>query len=256
MRAHSFSAGLLFSTLLLAAAFAARADEGSAAAAPDAASIKVSMLKALNLDESAQIQYQDEQGKSLDDMGFFAEVAHGKSFGARKSKEGGILKATLYLESKEQAQAASKSDPYTVKPGQTFPAYRLRQLAGGSVGSKQFAGHTTLLNFYFAECGPCRGEIAELNALAASHPEMKFLAVTFDSAGDARKFVKETKFEWNIAADAVSFINKIGIKSYPTFALIGADGKLLAIKQRANIGDEEGRVEKWVDSLLPGSKVE
>lgn len=252
MRLDSLSRRLLLSALIASAVLPAYAEDSITPATetktetrPDISGVKSSMLQAMHIDESAQIAYQDEQGATMDETGFFTKVANGQSFGVIKKKEGGVLHAVFHLETKEQA-AESKPDVYKLKSGDAFPTFHLKQLAGGKIGNAQLAGHATLVNFYFAECGPCRAEVKELNALVASHPKMKFLALTFDPAADAKTFVKQTGFAWNIAPDATPLINQLGIKTYPSFALIDAHGKLVAIKQRHDIGENEGDLDKWL----------
>ncbi|GAB3278747.1 hypothetical protein GCM10027449_18990 [Sinomonas notoginsengisoli] len=62
---------------------------------------------------------------------------------------------------------------------------------GTAVSSKDFAGHVTVLNFWFAACAPCRVEAPELESL---HSEFKPQGVAFygvnlrDEKGTAEAF--------------------------------------------------------------------
>jgi thiol-disulfide isomerase/thioredoxin len=259
MRPTSLPVKLLFSALFAISLAQAHAEDAPTAvetAKPDTAAQKAGILKALGLEDATQITYLDEQGKPLDESSFFGQVAQGKSFGANKSKVGDDVKATFRLESKDEADKA-KQVSYKVKPGGTFPAFHLNQLGGGSADKKQFAGHPTLINFYFAECAPCRQEVPDLNALTAKYPDMKFLAVTYDQVGESRKFVQDTKFNWAIAPNASAFIKQVGIKWYPSFALIDKNGKLVAIKTHAEIeGSDDHNVAAWVEHMQASAKLQ
>lgn len=70
---------------------------------------------------------------------------------------------------------------------------------GTKVSSKDFAGHVTVLNFWFAACAPCRLEAPELEAL---HTEFKPQGVAFygvnlrDEQGTAQAFEQSFKLTY------------------------------------------------------------
>jgi len=258
--------------LLLATAFACAASsgdvktgaEGAAVSIPvDAAADRKAKVAAnakairdmLELDKAGKINYLDERGVKMSEDMFFEHVTDGQSFAAEKVKDadGGTIE-TLRLHSKEQQAQSIQPATYRIKPGEKFPSFRLDQLAGGKVDSKQLAGHFALVNFYFAQCGPCRREIPDLNALATAHKDMKFVALTFDSKDDARQFVSDTQFAWPIAPDANSFIQEIGVKAYPAFALLDPKGIVVAMATHSEIERQDGSVGKWLARWVPAPK--
>ncbi len=215
------------------------------------------MLELDKVEKAGKINYLDERGVKISEDAFFEHVTDGQSFAAEKIKDAaGASVETLQLHTKEQQAQSSKPATYNIKPGEKFPGFRLDQLAGGKFDSKQLAGHYALVNFYFAECAPCRKEIPDLNALATAHGDMKFLALTFDSKDDARQFVSDTQFAWPIAPDANTFIRKIGVQAYPAFALLDPKGVVVAMATHSEIERQDGDVGKWVGRLIPAPKAE
>ncbi|HEY8025805.1 MAG TPA: TlpA disulfide reductase family protein [Burkholderiaceae bacterium] len=211
----------------------------------------------MDLDKAGKIIYQDERGKVMGEEVFFESVSDGQAFSAEKvTGAGGNTVETLKLQTKEQQAQNNKAATYKIKPGEKFPAFRLDQLSGGKLDSKQLAGHYALVNFYFAQCAPCRKEIPDLNALAAARKDMKFVALTFDSKSEARQFVSDTNFEWPIAADANNFIGKIGVKAYPAFALLDPHGVVIAMATHSEISRMDGQVGDWVNRLNPVAPVQ
>ena len=102
---------------------------------------------------------------------------------------------------------------------------------------------------------PCILEVGPINGYAAQHPEMNFLAVTFDEPEVAREFVARYKFRWRVVPDARDLIDRVRVKHYPTMALFDANGRLLGTK-RGGVRDEleaatvAPQLARWVDGLL------
>jgi thiol-disulfide isomerase/thioredoxin len=111
-----------------------------------------------------------------------------------------------------------------------------------------------VLNFYFAECLPCIAEIPHLNAFARANHAVEFLAVTYDSAAKARAFVAKRGLTWPVVADAKRYTTKIGVPSYPTFALVSTSGKLIAVRgglPPSDVGYQtDSTLENWVRTSL------
>jgi cytochrome oxidase Cu insertion factor (SCO1/SenC/PrrC family) len=147
------------------------------------------------------------------------------------------------------------SCPSPYAPVTGMPAFDLRDLAGKRVTSAALKDKPTLINFYFAQCIPCILEVGPINGYAKDHPEMNFLAVTFDEAAVAREFVARFKFRWRVVPDARDFIDRMKVKQYPMMALFDANGRLLGTR-RGGVRDEleaatvAPQLARWVDGLL------
>jgi thiol-disulfide isomerase/thioredoxin len=182
------------------------------------------VLKALKVDESSRVVYQDEAGHPITADEFAKLVASGGTFTVAKTLgHDAATDVTFKLMSKE-ALAAAKAPATRIKQGDQFPPFRLTRLDGVQVDNKALEGKYTLINFYFATCAPCIKEIPELNAIAKKHPDINFLAFTFDSAADSKRFVAERGFTWPLVAEARPLTETVGVKGYPTFALLDPKG--------------------------------
>jgi cytochrome oxidase Cu insertion factor (SCO1/SenC/PrrC family) len=145
--------------------------------------------------------------------------------------------------------------PAPYPPITELPKFALRDLAGKRVTDASLRGKPTLISFYFAQCVPCILEVGPLNGYAAKHPEMNFLAVTFDEPEVARAFVARYKFAWRVLPDARDFVDRVRVKNYPTMALFDANGRLLGTRrggardelEAANVAPQ---LTRWVDGLL------
>jgi len=147
------------------------------------------------------------------------------------------------------------SCPSPYAPVTDMPPFEMRDLAGKPVTSAALKGKPTLINFYFAQCVPCILEVGPINSYAAKHPEMNFLAVTFDEAPVARAFVDRYKFRWRVVPEARDFIDRMKVKQYPMMALFDASGRLLGTRRGGAADELEAanvapQLARWVDGLL------
>jgi thiol-disulfide isomerase/thioredoxin len=112
----------------------------------------------------------------------------------------------------------------------------------------------SLINFYFAQCGPCIKEVPDLNALAKSRGDMNFIGVTFDTADETRQFAADTKFNWTLLPASIKLINELGVRAYPTFALVDPKGALVAISVHDAIIEKDKSIAAWVERTAPRAK--
>jgi len=168
-----------------------------------------------------------------------------------RAVDGSAVTMTVRVRGRERCPS-----PYA--PLVTMPPFDLKDLNGKPVSSAGLRGKTTLVSFFFSTCVPCILEVQPLNRLAAAHPHMNFLAVTFDETDEARAFVKRYGVRWRVVADAQDFVERMRVKQFPMLALFDADGRLLGTRT-GGVNDEleaasvEPRVKRWMDSLLQKS---
>ena len=195
--------------------------------------------------EARKITFLDMDGKAVTEEQFMALPG---SFNIEKHKnaDGTVDMVLRRNDPNEKPKLAAA--PVALKVGDTLPAFALKGLDGQVVNSKSLRGRYSVLSFYFAECGPCIHEVPQLNALAKAHPEMGFLALTFDSKGDAKAFVRERKLEWPVAAEADIYIKTLKVKSYPLLLVVGPDAKVVAM--RTGLNEQAPQILPWVDGVL------
>jgi len=222
------------------------------AAKPDPRAAK--FIESMQLKPGTRMSYFDEKGRAIGFDAFFSQVMRGRRFGIEHDDKA----ATIRLEpiappsAEKVAPAPERPNPRLLRAGEAFPAFDLRSTSGQRISSASLRGKPVLVNFFFAECTPCIAEIPVMNAYARTHPGMKLLAATFDEAPVAKDFVAKRKLQWPVVSGAQELANRVGVTSYPTFALVGADGRVLGIAHSAVIGGADHKLDvaelaAWVD---------
>jgi len=228
--------------LLLSVAVAAFAADTSP---PNASLIEKSLRDAMEIPAGTPVEFQGEDGKSMSADAFAAQMtAPGFSAVADKSQPGKMI---LRLQ---------REKPKAPEPGPShLPAMDLVDLSGRRVRNADLAGRPTLLSFYFATCVPCIKEVPALNAYRKAHPDLNYLAVTFDSAAEAKQFVADRGLGWPVVANARSFIDAASVRGFPTYMLVGPDGRILGRESGLTFNVSEAipgmaALEKFVMGLL------
>jgi len=194
--------------------------------------------------------YQDQDGKPISAEEFDKQVKAGQPFYvAKKPRKDGPAVVTFHLTTKDKLRAMEPPPP-KVKKGDRFPEFRLARLDGTLVDNKSLEGRYTLVSFYFEDCAPCVKKIPELNAFAQSRNDVNILAVTFDTADQAKRFVAERKFNWPVVADARKLISAAGVRVYPSMALIDPQGRLVEITVGEKGAAGEGSISAWLDKKI------
>ena len=162
----------------------------------------------------------------------------------------------LTLMSAAESAASEALEELAVAPGGQMPALSLPDLAGLVSNYEDFGDKPLLISFYFSHCRPCIEEIPELNQFARENGQVAVVAITFDSADEARAFADKHGFDWRIIPDAQDFIDEVGVKMYPAMALVSANGILIATKLGESTTNadgskvESGWLKAWVDQAL------
>jgi peroxiredoxin len=235
--------------LSLCSAHGAMAADPEPAPALDSAEVK--FRSEMGLDKAHSVEYRDAKGGKIS----FAEYQKLRpdypAATTQKTKSGDQTYAVVKLLT-EVPKMFTPS--YKVKLGSEFPDFKLPASDDSEVDNASLRGRYTLLSFYFAECAPCIKEVPMLNAFAENHKDITSLAITFDSADDTRAFVKKTQFAWRTVANARSLINKVGVKVFPTLALLDPKGVLIAIGTQRDTGNKTDALEKWVEKSIAANK--
>ena len=107
--------------------------------------------------------------------------------------------------------------------------------AGGDVDSSSLRGDVVVLNLWYAGCGPCQAEAPDLVALAAKHPDVRFLGInTTDSAATAQAFERKYDVPWPSVLDAGSKSAVLALhgvtspQAVPTTLVIDRQGRVAA----------------------------
>lgn len=249
MIARSLVVAATLSMVLLAPA--SRADDAPRAPLPESVQ---GIIKALALEKVKDISYRDAAGKTITAEEFGVLFKAGNPISAtKKSVAGAEMAAVLSITTKEAIRAAAPPPP-RIKPGEQLPPFQLTKLDGAKFDNASLRGRYSLINFYFAQCAPCIKEVPALNALAKSRSDMNFVGVTFDTADETRQFAADTKFNWMLLPSAIKLINELGVRGYPSFALLAPDGALVAISVHDAIIAKERSIAAWVGRIAPRAR--
>jgi peroxiredoxin Q/BCP len=134
------------------------------------------------------------------------------------------------------AAPAKSSD--LLQPGDTFPAWQLKDQTGTSVSSAELQGKSYLLWFYPRAMTP--GCTAEGNALRDRYAEftargVEIFGISFDTPPDNAAFVRNQGFPYRLLSDTDRTLAvQVGAATSPTQSaarrisyLVGPDGKVL-----------------------------
>lgn len=163
------------------------------------------------------------------------------------------------------AQAAEV--PYKPLPkfglsiGETFPFEGLLDPDGRPVAAERLRGRPVLINFYTRHCAPCIKEVPKLNLIMRRHPDLGVLAITPDPRAEAAAYVKQHGLSWLVAADADALLStRLQVEAFPAFALVDAQGRLLATVMANQLGGDDGHatvegIEAWLRAHLNRSGI-
>jgi peroxiredoxin len=119
-----------------------------------------------------------------------------------------------------------------LKVGDMLPEFSLKGESGKVYNLEAVKGKKVVFTFTQAACSACRGEIVLLNDLAKEAKDTVILPVSVDMGG--AKALQQYKQDYNITFDFLldpefTFPRVFGFSYTPSTALIGADGKIVAL---------------------------
>ncbi len=101
---------------------------------------------------------------------------------------------------------------------------------------KDLRGKYVLLDFWFIGCGPCEAEIPYVKLLQETYGGDRFTVVsvhvTDQTVDNVREYTQQRSMNFPIVVDnedgeIEQAIRKIGIQGFPTYLLLGPDGRIL-----------------------------
>ncbi len=133
------------------------------------------------------------------------------------------------------------SEPPAAETGRAAPNFRLADLASSSSALTDYRGKFVLVNFWASWCGPCRGEVPDLEALSQRQADrLVVLGVNQQESREAAaKFAQEFDVSYAILLDRsgeVSQAYRLG--GLPVTFLVNPEGVILRI-YRGRITEEQ-----------------
>lgn len=149
---------------------------------------------------------------------------------------------------------------------QTFPAFTGKDLEGNEVNSKDLFSENavTVVNFWFTTCGPCVGELAELDALNKELGEkggalIGINALTLDGdemeISEAMNVLQENGASYrNVYFDKDSEAGTFAdtIQAFPTTFVIDRDGNIVGEPVVGSVasGAQKDALKKIIDETI------
>lgn len=138
--------------------------------------------------------------------------------------------------------------------GRSFPNFRGVSITGDTLNNQKLKGKWVFINFWFANCPPCRAEIRALKRLYTKYKDsVEFIAVTYETPTVIKTIRDKEKFFFTHISMPQKSIDSLQIVSaYPTSVLLGKDGKIVAATSGGYV-DENMNVlymlRKWGEAI-------
>ncbi|MDE0443375.1 MAG: TlpA disulfide reductase family protein [Gammaproteobacteria bacterium] len=128
------------------------------------------------------------------------------------------------------------------------------RLDGTPDSLSNYAGHVVLVDFWATWCGPCIAAFPKLREMTAELPEEQFQIVGINVDAEletAEDYLENNPLPWVVwhVGDESEIVRKWRVTGFPTYVLIGPEGRILA--RNAGTFDEDFRstVEQAVSGL-------
>lgn len=114
--------------------------------------------------------------------------------------------------------------------GMAAPVIAAKTIDGKAIRPEDLKGKVVVLNFWFIGCAVCRSHHPKLNDLKAKfagRDDVVFLAATFDTEGDVKKYLAKEKFDYMQVADADPLLKTFRFSGYPRNIVVSRTGEIV-----------------------------
>ncbi len=134
--------------------------------------------------------------------------------------------------------------------GKPAPVFSAVDVNGNLVDLTALKGKVVVLNFWFIHCFACVQETPELNQTMQEFKDkgVVFIGLTFDKVQDTKAFLQNTKFDYQVIAEAQNIFDQYGIKPCPTNIVIDKNGQIVFAESGYN-PQENGSQKKLTESI-------
>jgi peroxiredoxin len=142
--------------------------------------------------------------------------------------------------------AAAAASPTAETAGTIAPDFTGRDVAGKTFRLSDHLGKVVLLDFWSTYCEPCKAEFPHLRAMYEEERAKGLLVVGVamdgpETVADVPSFVKRFELDFPVVTDEDSRIASLynPKKSMPLSVLIDKGGRIVAVREGYNPGDEK-----------------
>ncbi|GAB2591271.1 TlpA family protein disulfide reductase [Dyella jejuensis] len=194
-------------------------------------------VASLHVGNAPRVRYLDADGRPLDYTAFALQLHRGSHYSITGDSHAGMAMLRL------RPPGAGPGQPgrFAFGRGAVFPPFALPSWQGGMRRLDDFRGHYILISFFFAECAPCMAEVPTLNAYAREHGDMDFIAITYEDAATAHRFVNDHGLTWRVLYDAQALTDTLGIGIYPTLMLVDPSGHVAGAAVGMSMHDDSAK---------------
>lgn len=132
-----------------------------------------------------------------------------------------------------------------IKPGDVFPEFELKDTKGRVWTRDDFEGRKVVVNFWYTGCKPCIYEMPELSRWVSRYPDVLFVAMTFQTAEQIERTVKERKFKFHQFVEARAVENAVGLGSYPLTLALDEECRVVLV-EAGTTPVQRQRIEKYL----------
>lgn len=215
----------------------------------NSASTRDDFIQERGLSSYKSVSFHDKGGNSISFDQFRALTENSQSYSMMKNPDASEAIFQIEGNTNKAPVSISEEPKLSIALGITAPKIGKSDLSGIPV---IYSDKPTLVSFFFTECAPCIKEIPKINGLAESNPNVQFVSVTFDETSLVKEFVSKYELKTRVVADDRDFIDAMGVRTYPIYALISKDGHLLGTQSGATLQIPMGEMifEKWIKSKV------
>ena len=195
--------------------------------------------------DGVRLVFRSADGTSITEEQFISALTNNSAF-TFSGNQASITELTL------GARVVQPGKGGALAPGNPMPPFNLKSTTNQVVTERDFRGRPTVVDFFFSGCGGCIHAIPVLNEFKRQRPDIRTLAMTFDGPELTADFVHSHGLNWTAVSGAIGYADSLGIVGSPSLALVGADGKLLAITLEPSLAKPgqpvtAADISAWVD---------
>lgn len=159
----------------------------------------------------------------------------------------------VILKNQKQGIIIEASD-YSQIIGKKFEYFSENSINGKHFSNGDFTKRITLINFWSAECKPCREEFDSLKMIFKKYRSIgnfQMLSFTFDNLADASKTAESDSPNYTIIPVSKVLCNKLNFgKGYPTNFIVDAYGNIIYAGGGLDILDNENYFLKIISAKM------
>ena len=191
-------------------------------------------------------QARDVDGQFMLKKAFLQQLATGQVLALRNGTDhqepvyqlcaySGGHDPAIHATSKQLAEEALRNYAWE---GQTLSTFSWQDLAGVKYISANTRGKIVVVECWYTSCVACVDEFAAINALVdryRQHPQVLVVNLTMNEAKSLRTFLQDRAVKFAvIPTSKVYLVDTLGVLEYPTHFIIGPDGKIAKVTNRAS----------------------